>query len=86
MAPRAGTKSRSILFAAATLCIAGLALAGCATPATTTGSVAPTAALQQKAEAADAADAARYTVAPGLLRPDGTLGNGLLPEPWGETS
>jgi hypothetical protein len=83
MAPRAGTKSRSILFAAATLCIAGLALAGCATPATTTGSVAPTAALQQKAEAADAA---RYTVAPGLLRPDGTLGNGLLPEPWGETS
>jgi hypothetical protein len=71
------TKPGKLLLALAALGIAGVTVAGCAGPAPVAGNQA-----QQQAPGI----AAQYTVAPGELRPDGTLGNGLLPEPWGETS
>jgi hypothetical protein len=73
------TKPRKMRLALAALCIVGVTVAGCAGPGSVAGN-------QAAAQQHTAGIAAKYTVAPGELRPDGTLGNGLLPEPWGETS
>jgi hypothetical protein len=73
------TKPRKLLPALAALCIAGVTVAGCAGPA-------PVARNQAGTQQHTPGIAGKYTVAPGELRPDGTLGNGLLPEPWAETS
>ena len=68
-------------------------LAGCASQAPATAVWTP---VEPRGQAAAHQDAPQVTdpreddpragTAPGTLRPDGTLGNGLLPENWGETS
>ena len=72
-------ETRPMLLAAMALGIAAMMVGGCS--ASSPGTQAAT-----KRQTPDATIAPRDTVAPGALRPDGTLGNGLLPEAWGETS
>jgi hypothetical protein len=59
------------MFAVAALGIAGATLSGCA-------SRTPNSPADE--------DAAPDIAAPGTIRPNGTLSNGLLPEQWGDTN
>jgi hypothetical protein len=66
---------RPVVLAVAALGIAGVTVAGCASP--------PPTGLNQILQNEGATPG---SVSPEMLRPDGTLNNGLLPEPWGDTS
>jgi hypothetical protein len=57
------------------LSIVSVTFGGCAGPAPAT--------LNEKL---DQEGAQPGTVSPTIMRPDGTLNNGLLPEQWGDTS
>jgi len=66
---------RQVVLAVAALGIAVVTVAGCAT--------APPSSLNQILQEEGATPG---SVSPEILRPDGTLNNGLLPEPWSDTS
>jgi hypothetical protein len=68
-------RARAIALAIASLGMVGVTVAGCATPL-------PTSLTQTL----DDEGATPGTVSPGMVRPNGTLNNGLLPEAWGDTS
>jgi hypothetical protein len=68
-------RARAMTLAIATLGMAGLTVAGCARP--------PPTGLSKILRDEGATPG---SVSPGMVRPDGTLTNGLLPEPWGDTS
>jgi hypothetical protein len=70
-----GSSVRATVLAIAAVGIAGATLSGCAPPTPTS--------LDQRL---DQEGATPGTVSNGTVRPDGTLSNGLLPEPWGDTN
>jgi hypothetical protein len=67
--------ARPVVLAVAALGIAGVTVAGCANP--------PPTSLNQILQDEGATPG---SVSPEMLRPDGALKNGLLPEQWGDTS
>jgi hypothetical protein len=68
-------RATAMALAIAAQVMAGLTVAGCATqPPTSLSEI-----LREEG-------ATPGTVSPEMVRPDGTLNNGLLPEPWGDTS
>lgn len=80
---RARSNLSDALLTVTMLGIAGMTVTGCATRAASNSLAAPPTNLTQKL---DAEGATPDSVSPGILRPDGTLKNGLLPEQWGDTS
>ena len=67
-------RSQTMTVAIAFLGIAVTAVSGCSPPPQT---------LQQRLNEEGATP---DSLTPGMVKPDGTLNNGLLPEQWGDTS
>jgi hypothetical protein len=70
-----GSSMRATALAIVAVGIGGAPVCGCAPPTPTS--------LNQRL---DQEGATPGTVSPGMVRPDGTLSNGLLPEQWGDTN
>lgn len=79
----AGTKQQ-IVSRAVVMAVMAFGIAGCS--ASTPGNQPPTQMTPALIKQLQQEGATPDSVSPDMLRPDGTLKNGLLPEQWGDTS
>ena len=68
-------RSRPMAASIVVLGLAGIAISACSPP--------PPQTLQQRLNDEGATP---DSLTPGMVKPDGTLNNGLMPEQWGDTS
>lgn len=83
MVAKGGRDPRVVLLRVAMLGITGMTVTGCSTLVPTNDLPAPQPDLNQILRDEGVTPG---SVPSGMLRPDGTLKNGLIPEQWGDTS